>query len=162
MPLRLSICLALTKTLPPGSQPAPHSKPENKVQLKSLCSCFSVSLVRESGSRMQISGSCEALGPAVVLEGNGGPGEGSDGLNHTGFEEHPRNAATPGAGISVPSSSPSEDCADIICHPRCAKRKSQARFNDICQLTALQATHRSSSLEQISKPICFCCGLVPR
>ena len=54
LPLRLSICLALTKTLPPGSQPAPHSKPENKVQLKSLCSCFFVSLVRESGSRVQI------------------------------------------------------------------------------------------------------------
>ena len=103
------------------------------MQLKSLCSCFFVSLVRESGSRVQISGSCEALGPAVVLEGNGGPGEGSDGLNHTSFEEHPRNAATPGAGISVPSSSPSEDCTDIICHPRCAERKSQARFNDICQ-----------------------------
>lgn len=89
---------------------------------------------------MQINGSCEALGPTVVLEGNGGPGEGCDGLNHTAFEEHPCNAAAPGAGISVPSSSPSEDCADIICHLRCAERKSQARFNDICQLTALQAT----------------------
>ena len=129
------------------------------MQLKSLCSCFFVSLVRESGSWLQINGSCEALGPVVVLEGNGGPGEGSDGLNHTGFEEHPCHTATPGADISVPSSSPSEDCADIICHPHCAERKSQARFIDICQLTALQATHRSSSRSRFQNLFAFAVAL---
>lgn len=61
-----------------------------------------------------------------------------------------------------PFPSPSKNCIDGICHRHYAERTSQAGFNDTCQIVALWATHRSSSWEEISKPICFHCGFVPR
>lgn len=95
---------SFTKTLPPASQPAPHSKPENTVQLKSSCSCFFVSLVRESGSRVQINGSCEALGShrGPFEREMEGQTRGVTGLITPPLKSIPRTAAAPGAGISVP------------------------------------------------------------
>lgn len=118
--------------------------------------------MKESGAGYKgtVSGG-SGTGMVLLQRERGGPGAGSARLPPAGFEEHLCNAATPGAGVSGPSSSPSEDSTDAICHPLWAERNSQTRCHDMCQLTTLRAPRLSSSQEQNTKPIRFHCGLVP-
>lgn len=59
-------------------------------------------------------------------------------IGHAGFEDCLDSAAPAELASQFPFLSPSETCTGTICHQHYAKRISQARFDDSCQLLALR------------------------